>query len=280
MFFYSCYTPFFKNQSMKNILLFSLLSSFVYSQNVTVRFKFHLNHEHDLFSTIKKFTLKQNDNFSIFEIDNIKDIKQLKFNENASVYIDRDTLVNFKINDNTFWSIYEEKLYKDYKKNYQIYNFYRGSKFIYIEDKIDIFNWVLQEKSDTLIANYKCKKAITKFRGRDYVAYYTNEIANQGGPWKFDGLPGFILKIYSKDKYILIEPTEVILNEINPKEIVNPYATKKTITFEKLPEKIIELEKLNFIKEKLKTKNNLLRTTVGKINLIEDIGLNTTRIYE
>ena len=266
---------------MKKTILLLFFINGAFAQNITVKFKFHLNHEHDVFSTIKNFTLRQNNDFSVFEIQDIKNTKQLKYNEHASIYVDRDTLVNFKINEQSFWTLYEEKFFKDFKNNYQIYNFFTvGDKFIYISDKIDIFNWELQEKGDTLIANYNCKKAVTKFRGRNYVAYYTNEIANQGGPWKFDGLPGFILKVYSTDNYILIEPTEIVLNEINTKEIVNPYSTKKIITFEQLPQKIIELEKLDFIKQKLKTKNNLTRMTIGRINIIEDIGMNATRVYE
>ena len=266
---------------MKGTIFIILFINAAFAQNISVKFKMHLNIEREICSTIKNFKLTQNENFSVFETENIKDVKQLKHNENTSIYIDRDTLVNFKIDDNRYCSICQEKFFKDFKNNYQVYNFFTvGDKFIYISDKIAIFNWELQENGDTIIANYRCKKAITKFRGRNYVAYYTNEIANQGGPWKFDGLPGFILKVYSTDNYILIEPTEIVLNEINTKEIVNPYSTKKIITFEQLPQKIIELEKLDFIKQKLKTKNNLTRMTLGRINIIEDIGMNTTRVYE
>lgn len=50
--------------------------------------------------------------------------------------------------------------------------------------------------SETMkIKNFLCKKATTTFRGRNYVAWYTESIPIQAGPFKFVGLPGLILKI-------------------------------------------------------------------------------------
>ncbi|MDR1552255.1 MAG: GLPGLI family protein, partial [Prevotellaceae bacterium] len=52
------------------------------------------------------------------------------------------------------------------------------------------------------ISGYKCQKATCSFRGRDYVAWFTREIPVKEGPWKFDGLPGLIVKVYdTKEHY-------------------------------------------------------------------------------
>jgi len=48
---------------------------------------------------------------------------------------------------------------------------------------------------DTTICGYKCQKASTTFRGRNYIAWYTVNIPISDGPWKFAGLPGLIMKI-------------------------------------------------------------------------------------
>ena len=55
-------------------------------------------------------------------------------------------------------------------------------------------------EGDSTILGYTCHKATTRFRGRDYVAWYTEEIPLSYGPYKFRGLPGLITCIYDKDR--------------------------------------------------------------------------------
>lgn len=73
------------------------------------------------------------------------------------------------------------------------------SKKYFVTDSTDIFEWELTQ--DTLsVLGLKCQKANVSFRGRDYHAYFTTEIMISDGPWKFNGLPGLILKIVSLDE--------------------------------------------------------------------------------
>lgn len=63
------------------------------------------------------------------------------------------------------------------------------------EEPVPVFDWTLTK--DTLeILGYKCHGAKCNFRGREYVAFYTDEIPVDGGPWKFSGLPGFIMEVH------------------------------------------------------------------------------------
>lgn len=57
-------------------------------------------------------------------------------------------------------------------------------------------NWNLDTKESKKILGYNTKKATVSFKGRNYTAWYTNEISIQEGPYKFNGLPGLILEIY------------------------------------------------------------------------------------
>jgi GLPGLI family protein len=58
--------------------------------------------------------------------------------------------------------------------------------------------WVIS--SDTCrILGYLCHKANTKFRGREYEAYFTQELPVNEGPWKLYGLPGLILEAKTRD---------------------------------------------------------------------------------
>ncbi len=65
--------------------------------------------------------------------------------------------------------------------------------FLYEED-IPVQEWTLREGVKE-IEGYKCREASCRFRGRDYTAWYTDEIAVADGPWKFGGLPGFIMEV-------------------------------------------------------------------------------------
>jgi hypothetical protein len=52
------------------------------------------------------------------------------------------------------------------------------------------------------ILNQICQKATCIFRGRNYEAWFAQGINVSEGPWKFNGLPGLILKITdSKQDY-------------------------------------------------------------------------------
>ena len=68
------------------------------------------------------------------------------------------------------------------------------SKYHYREP-IPQQQWTMAE-GDSTILGYTCHKATTRFRGRDYIAWYTEEIPFPYGPFKFGGLPGLITCIY------------------------------------------------------------------------------------
>ena len=68
-----------------------------------------------------------------------------------------------------------------------------GGSYKYTEERIKP-TWKLEAK-DSSVCGYNCKKATTAFRGRNYTAWYTEQIPISDGPWKFWGLPGLILKI-------------------------------------------------------------------------------------
>lgn len=73
---------------------------------------------------------------------------------------------------------------------------YYGKIFInyyqYSEPIPDI-NWTLSDETEEVMG-YDCHKAIAKWRGRNWIAWYS-DIPVDAGPWKFQGLPGLILKL-------------------------------------------------------------------------------------
>mgnify|MGYP003657679479 CR=1 FL=1 len=71
-----------------------------------------------------------------------------------------------------------------------------------------------------IIGTFKCNLVNLNFRGRDYDIWYTYDIPTPFGPWKFNGLPGLIVKITSLDKQINFQLIEINTNYI--KDIIVP----------------------------------------------------------
>ncbi len=67
----------------------------------------------------------------------------------------------------------------------------------YDEQRPD-FEWRLLDGCDT-ICGYACLTAETAFRGRKWSVWYAPELPFDGGPWKFGGLPGVILRVRDAD---------------------------------------------------------------------------------
>ncbi|HKK95327.1 MAG TPA: GLPGLI family protein [Anaerovoracaceae bacterium] len=70
--------------------------------------------------------------------------------------------------------------------------------------------WELINESKK-IGSYQAFKAISTFRGRNYVAWYAPEIEVNAGPWKFQGLPGLILEIMDEDQGVQFKLSSVTI---------------------------------------------------------------------
>jgi len=64
--------------------------------------------------------------------------------------------------------------------------------------------WKIQKENRTLF-NYNVQKAETDFSGRQWIAWFTNDIPVSDGPYKFFGLPGLILKISDSEENFIFE---------------------------------------------------------------------------
>lgn len=89
-------------------------------------------------------------------------------------------------------------IYKDLRKQQIVYSeVIDNINFGYNEDISD-FKWKLLD-GKKIILNFQCNEAKLDFHGRNYTAWYTNDIPISDGPYKFAGLPGLILEIYDSD---------------------------------------------------------------------------------
>lgn len=124
-------------------------------------------------------------------------------------------------------------LLKDYEKDKIFKTDVVGFKQYYLTDTLQKMEWLITS-DHRKIANYNCTKALTTFRGRKYEAWYTDDIPINIGPWKFDGLPGVIVKVNDLEKIFNFELVTINLKENFDDEIISipkDYDGVKPITY-------------------------------------------------
>ena len=96
-----------------------------------------------------------------------------------------------KITDRSNVKFLVDKFYPEYKTvlytNIGINNYA-------VEENSNNINWRISSETDH-INGFKVQKAYTSLGGRNWVAWFSDEIPFHEGPYKFHGLPGLILKI-------------------------------------------------------------------------------------
>jgi len=104
----------------------------------------------------------------------------------------------------------------------------KNEPFIY-DDSVEI-DWKI--KSETkMIADLKCTRATASFRGRRYEAWFAPEIPVPYGPWKFNGLPGLIVKLKDKKEEVVIDLFSIDLSYPGKELIQIDDTAKNKISF-------------------------------------------------
>lgn len=87
---------------------------------------------------------------------------------------------------------------KNVLKDFSQHTFFvqeRIAKNVYqYQETLPKLDWILTKETKSLLG-YNCKSAKLNFRGRNYKAWYTEDIPKNDGPYIFQGLPGLILQI-------------------------------------------------------------------------------------
>ena len=94
-----------------------------------------------------------------------------------------------------------------------------------------LMRWTLEDEQQTILG-HRCQKATCQFRGRDFVAWFAADVPIKGGPWKFGGLPGCILKVYDVQKIyvweaVAIERGKFLVTQYPDK--LYPKSTRKSV---------------------------------------------------
>ena len=104
------------------------------------------------------------------------------------------------------------------------------SNFIIYDQDLK-YNWEITDEIDS-IGQYQVIKALTNFRGRTFIAWFTPSIPISFGPWKLKGLPGLILKMYDQEQKYTWSVRKLNLNaefsEDTLKPTISEYAEEMT----------------------------------------------------
>jgi len=71
---------------------------------------------------------------------------------------------------------------------------------VYSFDAPNALKWNIT-KEKRKIATYNCQKAVARYGNRDIIAWFTNEIPMDEGPYTFKGLPGLVVEVYDSKKH-------------------------------------------------------------------------------
>ncbi|PIE50145.1 MAG: hypothetical protein CSA38_04960 [Flavobacteriales bacterium] len=171
------------------VLIF-LFSHFIYSQSIRVYYELDYQPSKaskDRKKTIDLLTIKGNQ--STFQNQNVlmRDSLFIKaFSEHRDLMQKEQKSIYKKI----------PNAYKVIKKDNEklILNEYIGNLGgFYYEEKMNL-NWAILNETQK-IENILCQKATTQYGGRQWTAWFSNEIPINNGPYKFGNLPGLIIKM-------------------------------------------------------------------------------------
>ena len=123
--------------------------------------------------------------------------------------------------------------------------------YLYTEN-MNLFDWNISTETDSILG-YKAQKATTYFAGRDWIAWFTPAIPYNDGPYKFNGLPGLILKVNDTRNHYLFEMVSIEI----PVEKTPIYFTERTY---------IRTNKEGFFK----AWNSFQNSFIGRTDIIPD----------
>ncbi|NAW51583.1 GLPGLI family protein [Elizabethkingia argentiflava] len=149
-----------------------------------------------------------------------RELMVLDISPNKSIYQDYTKVEQDSIYQERFEKMRKSGIFDpDFSKNmkspkisYVIHKHYPSMKVQYIEMIMSVekasyisyseelkFNWKI-DSEQTKIGDYRVQKATTEFGGRRWTAWFSTDFPFQDGPYKFNGLPGLIIKIEDEGK--------------------------------------------------------------------------------
>ncbi len=153
-------------------------------------------------NTRKEYTcvLYFNDNQALFQWFSGNGDFHKKFGHIESRRDDRDSTFQFQ-NFATRQILSLERL-----QNNEVYT---------VSQPLPVFNWQVTTEQKR-IEGFACVKAMGKYSGRTYTAWFATDIPVKAGPWKLQGLPGLILEAFDASGEIWFTAKRVVSADRQP----------------------------------------------------------------
>ncbi len=185
---------------MKVIIKSAFFIVFILNLNLTFAQQIEISYEH------KK--LLQPKNLPVHDVH-----KLININNSYSVYsFDKKLRSNAHAMAITTDGSEDLLAYKNFEKDSIITVYPIVTAYRYIAESIPRINWQLTEEYKEILG-YNARKATANYRGRDYIAFFTDKLPVSDGPWKFNGLPGLILEIYDSENKVSYEAISIKISE-------------------------------------------------------------------
>ena len=176
--------------------------------------------------------------------------------ENFNLDISKDDLTYYNriyyINDSIFTAKGVYGGFKGYRlssfiikaindNSYQNYEYIGDVNFYKISEKTEQ-NWKISDSTKTF-GGYQVQKAVTRFGGRNWVAWFSKDIPIPYGPYKFNGLPGLIMELYDakKDYHFKVIKSEKIQDSYKRVSLENSISRAIPVNQAKLDKLKLEL---------------------------------------
>lgn len=147
--------------------------------------------------------------------------------------------------------------------------FFKDVPYLTEEPKLPNIKWNVTAEQRK-IGSFNCQKATTRFRGRNYTAWFTMDIPISNGPWKLQGLPGLILEAFDEAREVQFLFMSINMPSTNS-IVITPPTDGKKVDFETY-KKAADIEHENFVRKFQSTiagRGGILTFTRGKRNPLE-----------
>ncbi len=233
---------------------------------------------------IYEYQFKSDSLAQYFEKDNmILDINPDDVKFYPYIYAEKDSINKVQKTRSYIWEENLPALTRKRNSNINM-SYILLNDFFKLESKDEVI-WKLSPDTKK-VTNYTLQKAQTKFGGRNWTAWFNNDVNLNEGPYKFRGLPGLIFEIADDKnnfKFSLIKSYQ-LKETYNTQDVLETFAGEKpTAVSEKtLRRKQLELfnDPLQDFKEDFKsgggdTKWFVMGTQVTSIEQFKDLSKQT-----